>query len=146
MQVPPPLDFHAMFADICGDNEDAKAVCWTLLQWVHWIDDTVDRDKPVPSAELIAKCNLDAALCFAFNNFWQAHREKLTPLLVQGVQAWEDSVAWSRRADVRERRASDVLKSLYGELFHHIAYILGGAERLRAVTAKWRAYNFDVND
>jgi hypothetical protein len=144
MEVSPPIDFSAMFADICGDNKPATEFCWTFIKLVHALDDVVDGDKPKPGIEEFAKLNLDAALCFAFNSFWQQHKEKLTPLLIQGVRAWQDSVEWATRENIQERRASDVMKSIYAEVLFHVAYVLGGPERLQKVTAKWRIYNFDV--
>ena len=37
----------AMFRDLCCNDESAVHVCWSVFQFVHVLDDLVDRDKEV---------------------------------------------------------------------------------------------------
>lgn len=138
------IDFEKAFAVIsCGDRVAAD-FCHAFLAWVHHIDDMIDGDKPAPDPEDIVRINLELAMTFALNPFWQEHKKSLLPLVIQGAQAYSDSVEWALRSELRDRLASDVMKSQYAEVFWHIAYLCGGKDHLAAVTKQYRRFNYDV--
>lgn len=138
------LDFGKVFAEITLGNQAAADFCHAFLAWVHHIDDTIDGDKPGATPEQIVRLNLELALVFAFNPFWQQHKLALIPLVIQGAQAYADSNEWAVRPGARDRQASDVLKSQYAEVFWHVACICGGLDHLQQVTQKYRRFYYDV--
>lgn len=138
------MDFLKIFEEICRGNQSAVDFCHAFLAWVHFIDDMIDKDKPGADQEDIVRLNLELAMVFAFNPFWQEHKTRLIPLVVQGAQAYQDSIEWALRENDRDREASDILKSQYAEVFWHIAYICGGKEHLEQVTSKYRRFNYDI--
>lgn len=139
------LDFGPVFHDICKGDRQAEDFCHAFLAWVHHIDDAVDKDKPLGSTEQIVRLNLTLAMVFAFNPFWLAHKDSLMPLVIQGAQAYIDSLEWALRSEQRDREASDILKSQYAEVFWHVAFLCGGFDHLSLVTKQYRRFNYDIN-
>jgi hypothetical protein len=123
----------------------------TYMRWAHWIDDIVDGDRAW-DAEAVARVNLEAVVVFSENAFFLRHRERLAPLIVQAWRAFGDSIQWERRADVKDRRAADVLKSNYHEVYWHSAYLAAtekgedGWAHLTAMTKKFRVFDYDCED
>lgn len=139
----PPIEFGPLFEEVCLGNQAAVSLCHALLHWMNFIDDVVDGDKTY-DLETATRGNLECAMVFAFNDFWLAHAEKLLPLIEQGAQAYLDSVSWALRPEDEHRRAANVLKSQYQEVFWYIARIVGGLDHYERMTAKYRAYQYDV--
>lgn len=137
-------DFAKIFGEVCLNQAPAMDFCHAFLAWVHFIDDMIDGDKAAPTPDDIIRINLELAMTFAFNPFWTEHKAKLIPLVIQGAQAFADSVDWALRPNTRDRLASDILKSQYGEVFWHVAFICGGLDHLEAVTKKYRQFNYDI--
>jgi hypothetical protein len=133
-----------MVEELCAGNTAAQEFCTVFIVWCHLVDDTVDRDKPLPDLETFARVMLEAATVFAFNPFFQEHREKLLPLIIQGTKAFEDSLAWASHSEPCKRRAADVLKGQYQEVLWHVAYLVGGYDHMDAMTRRWRHYQFDA--
>lgn len=138
------LDFRQIFEEVAPGNRAAQDFCHAFLAWVHFLDDMVDQDKPEAGPEDIIRLNLELAMVFAFNPFWQEHKTRLIPLIIQGAQAYADSNEWAKSVNARDRLSSDVLKSQYAEVFWHVAYLCGGPELLQQVTRKYRRFNYDV--
>lgn len=140
------------FEEICLGDRDAIQFCWLFFRWVHWLDDTIDADKPW-TAEEAGRLNLEALMVFASNPFFQRHKERLTPLIIAACRAYGDSEAWKdRRSDVKDRRAADVLKSFYNEVFWHAGYLVAreqgkdGWQHLSAMTNTHRAFDYDCKE
>ncbi len=140
----PDLDFDRIFTAVCKENAAAKEFCFVFLSWAHFIDDTIDKDKPKPDLESVVGLNLQAAMCFAFNPFFQEHKASLLPLIIAGVKAFVDSLEWARRPDQRDRFCADVLKAQYQEVFWHVALLVGGYDHFDQVTKEFRHYHYDV--
>lgn len=125
--------------------------CVVFHKWVHWIDDVVDKDQSV-SPDATIRVNLEAAAVFSENEFFQRNKTFLTPLILQAARAFGDSVRWSKRKSRRDRRAADILKSVYHEIFWHVAYLCAaqngndGWAHMTAMTEKYRAFNYDYKD
>lgn len=141
---PPFLDFTKIFSEACCGNAHALEFCHTFLHFVHLIDDQIDRDKPPPDPNYVILVNLELFRVISFNPFWQEHKGSLFPILVQGVQAFADSIRWAQRTDFRDRATADVLKSQYQDVFWHVAYLCGGYRHLDLITRKYRTYNYDA--
>jgi len=141
--MPVLLDFNKVFQEVCAGNRDALAFCHVFLHWVHFIDDVIDNDAPPRTQESIVRLQLEAALTFAFNPFFQANKASLSPLVLQGVKAYADSIAWALRPDGRDRKAAEVLKSQYQEVFWHVAFLCGGYEHMDRITKAYRTYDYD---
>lgn len=129
----------------CNGNRDAEKFCDAFVRWVHWIDDTRDRDHFWSAAET-ATVNLEAALAFSENPFFQTYKSVLAPLIVQSCRAWVDSEEFAGRESEQDRHASDVMKSFYHDVVWHVAFICGGWEHMREVTARCREYDYDCKD
>jgi hypothetical protein len=134
-----------VLACVCAGNKEAFVFCETLVGWLHWIDDMADRDRTWQPSDTV-RINLAALATFAANPFFQKHRTALMSLLTQAFCGWLDGEQWAKRANVRERRAADVIKSTYHEVIWHVAYLVGGWNHLRHVTATCRAYDFDCEE
>lgn len=140
MTLPP--ERLKVLAMVCKDNQAAMVFCEAFVQWVHWIDDLVDKDKLWLPRDVVT-VNLNAALAFSDNAFFQQHKPQLMPLIIQAFRAYGDSNYFEKRQEVRDRRAADILKSTYHEVVWHVAYICGGWEHLTEVTKRCRIFDYD---
>jgi hypothetical protein len=134
--------FDRVFQDLCLGNQEAIQVCHSVFQFLHIIDDLVDKDHPVP-VDVVGVHLLDFIETVALNPFFQKHREALCGCLRVGVLEWVDSEKWRAREDVREKLAAEVLKSQYQNFFYLIAGLCGGISHMAAMTAKHREYQWD---
>jgi hypothetical protein len=128
----------------CNGNQDAEKFCRAFVRWVHFVDDVIDGDK-VLKVEEVAGANLDVILAFSENPFFSSYKLILMPLVIQASRAWVDSEDFVKRTDEQDRNASHVLKGFYHEVVWHVAYICGGWEHMRAVTAACRSYDYDTH-
>lgn len=126
----------------CCGNKDAANFCLWFVEWCHWIDDLIDKDKLWLPADTV-RVNLEALLAFTDNPFFQAHKQALMPIIVSAFAAFADSVKWEKRESVFDRRAADILKSYYHEVIWQVAFICGGWEHMRTVTAERRIFDYD---
>lgn len=134
--------FDTMFRELCCGNEDAVHVCWSVFQFLHVIDDLVDKDVPV-TVDTVGLSLLTFTEAVAANAFFQANRDILLGALRVGVIEWLDSEKWKDRSDIREQMAALVLKSQYQNFFFLIASLCGGIAHMAAMTAKYRQYQWD---
>jgi hypothetical protein len=138
------FDFPAVFGEVCQGNNEATEFCLAFLEWVHLIDDFIDQDKPLDDPELVMRINLRMAAVLSKNPFYQQYKAQLLPLMVTGVKAYADSIAWVLREDGRDRQASEILKSAYQEVFWYVAFLIGGWHHMDAMSKKYRHYNYDL--
>src|SRR5438045_2491270 len=106
----PPIPLE----EICCGDASAMEFCAIFFKWAHWIDDTLDNDQSY-SAEHIIRLNLEAAVVFSNNEFFQKNKVLISPLVLQAARAFADSVEWQKKESVQDRRAADILKSAYHE-------------------------------
>jgi hypothetical protein len=137
--------------ELCCGNFAAMQFCKVLWDWCQWIDDTLDRDKTwLP--ELAIKTNLNAIVVFSENEFFQRHRDVLGALVMLAARAQGDSIEWAKRKSRKDRRAADILKSLYHEIFWQVAFFSAveagkdGWEHLTNMTRKYRAFDYDYKN
>lgn len=129
--------------DVCAGHSAAADFCEVFVSWCHWIDDVVDADREWTAEALIQLNCFALPRTLATNPFFQKHKASLLPLIVQGFAAYLDSELFRQRPGVEDRRAAEVLKSFYHEVVWHIAYLLGGWDHSRAMTAKHREFDYD---
>jgi hypothetical protein len=131
-----------IFHDVARGDEHAVHVCWSVYQFLHVIDDLVDRDQAL-DARTVGLSFLVFTETVAANPFFQANREVLLGALRTGVIEWIDSEAWKNRDDLKCRMAAEVIKSGYQGLFFQVAYLCGGLAHMQAMSEKHREYCWD---
>jgi hypothetical protein len=141
-QAERPEQIRAMFEEICCGNQDAVHTCWAVFQFLHVIDDLVDRDHDLP-IETVGLSLLAFTEAVAANPFFQANRDILLGHMRVAVLEWVDSERWRKREDLREKIAAEVLKSQYQNFFYLIASLCGGLSHMSAITQKYRQYHWD---
>lgn len=134
--------FADFLAFACKGNPEAIRFCHAFVRFCHFLDDAVDRDKPVTSEDA-ARLGIQLVIECSVNPFYQANKSLLLGLIVQGFNAWVDSDALAASPDARVRVSADVIKGLYHEVVFHTAFLLGGWDHLREVTTGFRDYDFE---
>lgn len=137
-----PPDRVRFAEEVCKGDKSATQFCLIFVQWCHWIDDLIDKDKLWLPQDTV-RINLEALLLFSENEFFQRHKVKLMPMIISSFAAFADSNKWEKREKVQDRRAADILKSYYHEVVWQVAYLCGGWEHMRAVTARFRIFDYD---
>jgi hypothetical protein len=132
-----------LFHECANGDEEAFKLGTAIYQYIDWLDNVIDSDIEQPF-EYSAKTSLQLFLVLTYNKFWHVHHEKLAPLLVTAYNSWLDSEALRAHGDYRVRIAADVLKGHFMEFFYQIAFITGGYDLMRAVSKKWRGFDFDA--
>lgn len=120
--------YAALLQEMCGpDHPDACAWLQQLLCLTVTWDHIRDND---PIDKQVAATAFEAALLdWPANEFWQAHRMILRPVLANAISAWLHS-------DRGERiKAYDV----YSEVPCAVAFLLGGVRLLAAYSPRLRA-------
>jgi hypothetical protein len=122
--------------DICTKaskgNPDALRFCAAWCQFCRVVDDWADRDRERTLEDVCARL-MTFVIEVAGNPFFCAHKAQLIGLMIQSVNAWLDS---ENSAGAKR----DVLKGFYHEVVYHVAFITGGWEALRELTAQAREY------
>lgn len=134
--------FESVFQEVCLGDAEAIDVCRSVFQFLHIIDDLVDRDHPV-SVDLVGEQLIVFIETLALNPFFQRHRNALCGCLRVSIIEWVDSEKWRARQDVREKIAAEVLKSQYQNFFYLVAGLCGGVKHMSAIAAKYRQYQWD---
>ena len=132
-------DVHAALAEISSGDERAHQFLVTTYEFIHLLDDLIDRDEERSSVEvgLIVYSFIET---IAANEFFQAHRAVLLGSLRSGVISWVASEQFRKREPVVDKLAAEVLKSGYQELFYLVASITGGMKHAMSMSSKYRSY------
>jgi hypothetical protein len=135
---------HEEILEACANgNPFARQFCVALYEFLHLIDDLVDRDvSPPPTDEQIGKLCVQLILTIGGNPFYQDNRQALEALILRGFGAWLDANELERNQKVEGK----VLKSWYHELFWHVATITGGWDRSRDICRKYRAFDMSEEE
>ena len=129
--------------EVCAGNEDALRLCLAWRAFCHQLDDIEDGDNPDNLADdKVIGTQSAWFLETQLNPFWLQHKERLLPLVEISFNAWLDANGWERGTP-EQQVAADVLKGWYHELIFYCARLAGGWEHYRAVTTKFREYDFD---
>jgi hypothetical protein len=121
----------------CG-NEDAVRLVITLGQIAETWDDLIDGD-PV-SKEDIHTAFMYALFVLPENPVWAAHRARLAPVLLAGVNAWMDSLTLEHREDTHSKVWAYALRDWYMEVVPAVACCIGGFELMRVVSLPAREF------
>ena len=132
--------------EIARGNPEAARFLEAYQLQCHWVDDLLDAPGPRLAGPLLAQTQAQWMLALAGNSWFGAHRAVLAPLMVLAAAAWDDANRMSASPDPRARRAADVVKGLWHEVFWMTAWLCGGWDHLCAMTAKYRQYDYDCKD
>lgn len=137
-------EHHQEILEACaGGNPCARQFCVAIYEFLHLIDDLVDKDvDPAPTDEQIGKSCVSLILTIGGNPFYQDNRRAFEALIMQGFSAWLDANELERARKVEGK----VLKSWYHELFWHTAAITGGWDRARDICRKYRAFDMSEEE
>lgn len=128
-----------IIARIVKGNADAGRFLWQFWNFAQLIDDLVDRDRRVTVAQA-AKEVIGFTHEISFNAFYQTHKASLFPLLATACDRWVMGDAMPTGTD-EERGMARVVRCGELEVFCAVAYLLGGWEHMRAMSADIRRYD-----
>jgi hypothetical protein len=131
-----------IFTEVCCGDQNAFHACWAVYQFLHVIDDLVDRDQEV-DARTVGLTLVVFTEAVSANPFFQANRDVLLGTFRTGVMEWIDSEAWRKRSDIKDQMAAEVIKSGYQNFFFQVAYLCGGPAHMNAMSEKHREYCWD---
>jgi hypothetical protein len=132
---------HEQFLEVaCGDQNAANFLA-AFQDKAHLLDDVVDHDDRSEADH--AKIELNWVLTLAQNPFVRQYADRIVPVLALGLNAWLDSNQMRRSTKKQDRMASDVVKGYYHEVIYLVALICGGYDHMRAMSWKFRSYDFE---
>lgn len=121
-------------------NGDASAVEFLLLisEITETWDDLIDRDCPVSDTQINAAF-MKAMLVLPVHPFYMRHRAYLWPLMNQAVNSWLDANELVKQGD-DGRRYAFVVRNMDIQIAQAIAYLTGGWDHMRHVSAEMWTY------
>lgn len=122
---------HQAMRDILSD-EEALAFCEAFFFITQVWDDLVDQDKAIDPADVNRAFWL-ALVEMPANPFFARHAAQLNAFLGQAVCAWFDANVLECGTS-HEKTLAFVLRDAVGGLISLCAYLLGGYDRMRAVS------------
>ena len=122
-------------------HSDAHEFLLAFYAFVHAVDDVFDHDTLV-SDEGFAMVCMHFVTAVGGNPFYQQHRQALEALTLASVSAWIDANAMEKVGNPQGL----VLKSLYHEVFWHVAYIVGGWPHMREMSTAYRQFKTKEQD
>lgn len=131
--------------EIAAADTDAAEFLRVFQEKAHLVDDQEDHDEPTP-LERVAEVETAWLVTLASNPFFTRNSNILTPTIVLGLNAWVDATKWSISTLREKRRAVDVLKGYYHEVAYLVAFLTGGQGHMRAMSEKYRSYDFEQED
>lgn len=139
--MPESLDLDSTFSFIAKGNAYAEQFCRKFYNFVHTLDDLIDRDKPVDGAQA-ALVMLGTLSEFACNPFFQEHRAAILPVIHISTTAFIASNEKLASLDLRDRLIGEVLKSQYQDVFLLVAFLTGGIDHQLDCDRRFRSYCF----
>lgn len=101
-------------------------------------DDLVDKDKPV-SDDRLNNAFTVMLTELPLNPFFDRYKTQLTPLMVAGINAWQDANALERGSD-NDKAMAYVLRDWYVELVMFVIYLTAGRHTMRAASLELRKF------
>lgn len=135
------MNLEEIFQHVSNGNSDAYTFCRSFYEFVHMIDDLIDRDKPfdIGGAMFIVVKLVET---IGFNPFFQKHKAQLLPVIHTSAMAYASSERLKTCEDIQGRVASEVLKSQYQDVFLYVAFLTGGSAFALECDVKYRGYSF----
>lgn len=135
------------FLEITRGDGPAADFLEAYQQRCHYVDDLCDEPgRGLDAAPLLAQHESAWLLALTANPWFAAHKAALVPLMLLAASAWADSNDLRKSADAPVRRAADVVKGLWHEVIFLTAWLCGGWDHLRSISAKFREYDYDTKD
>jgi hypothetical protein len=101
-------------------------------------DDLVDKDKEI-SRETLDSVFFDALVTLPTNEFFNRHKSFFIPLIIQGINAWQDSVVLEKGGP-NDRAYALTLRLFLVQLAPMIVLLQRGKEAARKVSVEmWKA-------
>ena len=63
---------------------------WLFSDTCELFDDLIDKDKPIEDEHVI-RVLFNVLTVLPFNPFFEAHKQKLVPVIITGINAWLDA-------------------------------------------------------
>ncbi|MAY42270.1 hypothetical protein [Neptuniibacter sp. UBA847] len=136
------INQHEFLMQVLRGNADAVEMCEQIFQVSQVIDDLVDQDKPITSAEVI-KTFWVALIELPANPFYRRHELVIRPLMAGALQDWTDSVSLEREGDVHGKHLAFVLRDQLTSLVIQCAYLVGGYKWMQEIGVPVRRYFHD---
>jgi hypothetical protein len=107
------------------------------------LDDAVDGEL-AGNGERAGVTAMNFVMNLLVNPFVEKYKGSLIPIMVQGINTWQDANIAAKHEDIRIRFASDILKSVHSDIVFQVAYHVGGWDHMREVSRLWRTFDFDI--
>lgn len=124
-----------------GNKEAAVWLC-DYDSFCSLMDDIIDEPGSIKDV-VLASGMLNIIGNFAVPGWVRDNSPRLYPLIVTGANAWLDANAMAKSDDYRTQLSSDVLKSQYAEMENAVAFLCGGFDHMRAMSAE-RKFDYDI--
>ena len=122
-----------------GGNQSAVDFLVALSSIAELWDDLVDKDKQ-PSRKEIDAVFWNALVTLPTNEFFNANRSFLMPLVIQSINAWQDSVELEN-GNTNDRAYALTLRIISLQIAPMIVLLLRGKEAMRDLsTDMWRYF------
>jgi hypothetical protein len=129
----------------CG-NQAAAAFLETITTVLHFWDDLVDKDKPLPDSH-INKCMWMVLVELPRNPFYRANFEDLNPVLVIAIQNWLAANVMEAGDSGSDKQIAFITRSSYVDIVIQTATICGGFEFGQGIALEarrlWHGEGFD---
>ena len=130
---------NAKLLEWFGGNQSAVDFLVALSSIAELWDDLVDKDKQ-PSRKEIDAVFWNALVTLPTNEFFNANRAFLMPLVIQSINAWQDSVELEN-GNANDRAYALTLRIISLQIAPMIVLLLRGQEAMRDVsTEMWRYF------
>lgn len=136
------IDQHSFLMHVLRGNSDAVEMCEQIFHISQVLDDLVDQDKPVTSAQVI-KTFWVALIELPANPFYRRHELIIRPLMAGALQDWTDSVTLEREPDSHSKHLAFVLRDQLTSLVIQCANLVGGYDWMQEVSVEIRKYFHD---
>jgi len=118
----------------CNNNKVAEAYLNRVFFVVRTLDDLYDGDVPV-SKENISKAFFISIIDLNNNSFFRDNFEALNSIHLIGFNAWEEANKLENEGSNINKIYAHVMRDFICELFVLVAYITGGHENVKTVSA-----------
>jgi hypothetical protein len=135
--IPCPVDWEKIYDEFAAGNVDARALLVAWGEFVHELDDAIDRDKPA-DPEHTGQVFINWTLHVSNNPFWRQHSPALSAIAICSINAYLDAERWRKSPDLKRRRYGDAYRSFWDEFYFLVAFFVGGFRHMRKMSIKFR--------
>jgi hypothetical protein len=120
--------------------QDNNAIVFLLIigNTAELWDDLIDQDKDLSPNE-INTVFVDLLIRLPLNPFFEAYKAQLTPLMITGINTWQDSNALAT-GEENDKAIAYVLRDWYVEIVMFVIYLLRGYETMRDLSLEVRKF------